>query len=297
MGDELLDTVPDKESDELIKSSVENLVPIPGELQGTLEHMCDFPSPLECPKDQIETFSDCSEDCASYGDIEYVEASVPHSDVDHLLEEFAGELSHINPLPMGSNDDLLDFEADLGEIESLLYHDPSLTSYPDNPIENVNHFVPEAFNTTLTNPLFEFDSEFTLISDNPLFDIQNEDCDESIPEHEFTDSHLVNDSLHEEFSGELAHHIMTPPEFDSPGGDTLNHENLQIPTHPPGLFTSLTFEIQTQATEPALEEEYQIMIFIMVFFLFFTYSVTSPVLHSFGNEDIIFDPGILIYHF
>jgi hypothetical protein len=63
------------------------------------------------------------------------------------------------------------------------------------------------------------------------------------------------------------------------------------------LFTSLTFEIQIQANEPAFEEENQIMIYIMVFFLFFTYKVTSLVLHSFGNEDTIFDPGIFMYHY
>lgn len=288
MGDEHLDTVPERESDEFIKSSVENLVPIPRESQGTLDDMCDIPSPIECPKDQFETFSDFSDDCTSYGDIEYVEASVPHSDADHLLEEFADELAHIDPLSLESDDGLLDFEADLGEIESLLYHDPSLTSDPESPIENVNLFVPETFDTTLTNPLFEFDSEFTMISNNPIFD---EDCDESTMEHEFPDSHLVNDSLHEEFSGELAH------QFDCPGGDALNYENLQIPTLPPGMFTSLPFEIQTQATEPALEEEDQIMLFIMIFFLFFTYTVTSSLLHSFGSEDTIFDPGIFKYHY
>nr|GEX54316.1 hypothetical protein [Tanacetum cinerariifolium] len=35
MGDEHLDTIPTKESDEVIKSSVENLVPIPSEFKGT----------------------------------------------------------------------------------------------------------------------------------------------------------------------------------------------------------------------------------------------------------------------
>ena len=100
----------------------------------------------------------------------------------------------------------------------------------------------------------------------------------------------------DEFSCELTH-VMTPSEFDIPGGDALNHESFQIPTHPPGMFTSLTFEIQNQANEPAFEEEDLIMIFIMVFFLFFTYRVTSPVLHSFGNEDIIFDPEIFMYHY
>ena len=86
-------------------------------------------------------------------------------------------------------------------------------------------------------------------------------------EHEFTDSHLVNDSLHEEFSGELVHHIITPLEFEIPGGDALNHEDLQIPTHPPGLFTSLPFEIQIQATEPDLEEENHDKKHDLIFFL------------------------------
>ena len=60
---------------------------------------------------------------------------------------------------------------------------------------------------------------------------------------------------------------------------------------------SLTLEIQIQANEPTLEEEDQIMIFVMIFFPFFTYKVTSLVLHSFGNEDTIFDPGIFMYHY
>nr|GEX35758.1 reverse transcriptase domain-containing protein [Tanacetum cinerariifolium] len=41
MGDERLDTIPKKESDEFIKSSVENLVPIPSESED--EHECDVP--------------------------------------------------------------------------------------------------------------------------------------------------------------------------------------------------------------------------------------------------------------
>ena len=63
------------------------------------------------------------------------------------------------------------------------------------------------------------------------------------------------------------------------------------------MFTSLTLEIQIQANELAPEEEDLIMIFIMVFFLFFTYKVTSSLLHFFGNKDTIFDPGIFIYHY
>nr|GFC69542.1 hypothetical protein [Tanacetum cinerariifolium] len=41
MGDEHLDTIPATESDEFIKSGVENLIPIPSESEGIPEHMCD----------------------------------------------------------------------------------------------------------------------------------------------------------------------------------------------------------------------------------------------------------------
>jgi hypothetical protein len=63
MGDEHLDIVPEKESDEFIKSSVEDLVPIPRESQGILEHMCDIPSPPIFPDDHDEMFSDSEDDC------------------------------------------------------------------------------------------------------------------------------------------------------------------------------------------------------------------------------------------
>ncbi|GKD62397.1 hypothetical protein Tco_1299906 [Tanacetum coccineum] len=58
MGDEHFDTIPDKESDELIKSSVENLVPIPSESVdfSDNESECDVPvDDKSCPT--FTTFS------------------------------------------------------------------------------------------------------------------------------------------------------------------------------------------------------------------------------------------------
>nr|GEY37979.1 hypothetical protein [Tanacetum cinerariifolium] len=43
MGDEDLSTIPEKESYEFIKSSVEDLVPIPSESEDTFDSECDFP--------------------------------------------------------------------------------------------------------------------------------------------------------------------------------------------------------------------------------------------------------------
>ncbi|GKG45456.1 hypothetical protein Tco_0495534, partial [Tanacetum coccineum] len=59
MGDEHLDAIPETESDEVIKSSVEDLVQIPSESEGIPNKMCDVPfcdnsPPLDISKDQFE---------------------------------------------------------------------------------------------------------------------------------------------------------------------------------------------------------------------------------------------------
>nr|GFB07515.1 hypothetical protein [Tanacetum cinerariifolium] len=89
MGDEHLDIIPTTKSDEVIKSSVEDLVPIPSESEGIPKHMCDVPfhdnsPPLDISPDQIEDFSESNNEVSSIDDdsfsidkIDYVEAS-PH---------------------------------------------------------------------------------------------------------------------------------------------------------------------------------------------------------------------------
>nr|GFD09890.1 hypothetical protein [Tanacetum cinerariifolium] len=89
MGDEHLDTISTTESDEVIKSSIEDLVSIPSESEGIPEHMCDVPfhdnsPPLDVSKDQFEDFSESNNEVSSIDDdsfsivnIDYVEASPP----------------------------------------------------------------------------------------------------------------------------------------------------------------------------------------------------------------------------
>ncbi|GKD84705.1 hypothetical protein Tco_1355859, partial [Tanacetum coccineum] len=89
MGDEHLDTILATKSNEFIKSSVKDLVPIPSESEGISDGVCDVPfcnnhTPLEASKDQLEDFSESNDnstlsddDSFSIDDIEYVEASPP----------------------------------------------------------------------------------------------------------------------------------------------------------------------------------------------------------------------------
>nr|GEU56380.1 hypothetical protein [Tanacetum cinerariifolium] len=95
MTDEHLDTIPTTESDEVIKSSVKDLVPIPSESEGIPNTMCDIhlvnnPTPLEA-KDHFEIvinskdFISSSDDDSLYNEnIEYVEASPHYSEVVSL---------------------------------------------------------------------------------------------------------------------------------------------------------------------------------------------------------------------
>nr|GEZ31897.1 reverse transcriptase domain-containing protein [Tanacetum cinerariifolium] len=108
MGDEHPDTVSATESNEFIKSSVENLIPIPSE--GIPDNMCDVPfhdnsPPLDVSKDQFEDlsnsndeFSSTDDDSFSIDNIDYVEASPPDSELvsSEVLEIVIPEVGGID---------------------------------------------------------------------------------------------------------------------------------------------------------------------------------------------------------
>ncbi|GKG41974.1 hypothetical protein Tco_0473725, partial [Tanacetum coccineum] len=76
MGDEHLDTIPATELDEVIKSSVENLVPILSESEGIPDSVCDMPlcnnpTLLEAFKEHSETIIDSNNDYSSIYDDTY----------------------------------------------------------------------------------------------------------------------------------------------------------------------------------------------------------------------------------
>nr|GEV53303.1 hypothetical protein [Tanacetum cinerariifolium] len=101
MEDEHLDTISAKESDEVIKSSIEDLVPIPSEFAGIFDDTCDVPfcdnsPPHDVLNDHFEIFSDFNNDCTSsdddsFEDIDYVEAS-PLDSEPVSLEEVKDEI-------------------------------------------------------------------------------------------------------------------------------------------------------------------------------------------------------------
>nr|GFB05592.1 hypothetical protein [Tanacetum cinerariifolium] len=99
---------------------------------------------------------------------------------------------------------------------------------------------------------------------------------------------------HEEFADELAH-IISPPEYDC-----FYFWNLPDPGE---LMSVLNFGIRenlsTTCVNLLVEDDYSPLLayVLWIFVAYLTYPVIPPYLHSFGNEDTIFDPGITINHF
>ncbi|GJT56675.1 hypothetical protein Tco_0991729 [Tanacetum coccineum] len=91
MEDEHLDTIPATESDEVIKSTVEELVLTPSESEGISDGMCDVPlcdnpTPLKAFKYHFEIVvnsndDDTSSDDNDFEDTKYVEASPPDLEI------------------------------------------------------------------------------------------------------------------------------------------------------------------------------------------------------------------------
>ncbi|GKC98569.1 hypothetical protein Tco_1168844, partial [Tanacetum coccineum] len=106
MGDEHLDTT----------SSNENLVPILSEFEGISDDTSNVPN---CDNNRINVESDLVESLINRDTL-----IVHSSKIDPILEEFAGELAHIAPIPPGiveadfdSNDDTSSDNDDFKDIE------------------------------------------------------------------------------------------------------------------------------------------------------------------------------------
>ncbi|GJS25299.1 reverse transcriptase domain-containing protein [Tanacetum coccineum] len=125
---------------------------------------------------------------------------------DSLLEEFADELTLLDPFPPGNEDDNFDREADLRKIKYLLNQEPSTESSPKSDIEIIDpiRFTNEPAHVyspppgdddsdkecdfpfcdnfeenfkMYSNPLFEFDDEYISSDVNPLFNEELEDIE------------------------------------------------------------------------------------------------------------------------
>nr|GEW75659.1 hypothetical protein [Tanacetum cinerariifolium] len=134
IGNEELNTIPEKESDEFIKSSVKDLVPIPSESEDTSETdsecilpSCDDLSPIDLLEEKAVTFSNPVFEF----DDEYISSNV-NPLFDEVLEKIECKYSYdpnlnestllVIPLSDSNEDEYFT----PGDVELLLHHDPSI---------------------------------------------------------------------------------------------------------------------------------------------------------------------------
>ncbi|GJR17511.1 hypothetical protein Tco_0966038 [Tanacetum coccineum] len=141
MEDEHLDTIPATESDELIKSSVENLVLIPSESEdfSDIESECDVPDCDDSQTTNFSTFSNPLFDDSTSSDDESSHEEVIHEisfkTYSNPLFDLDGEIisSEFNPIHNEDLDSTLKnnpFDTESYLLESLLNRDTFMASSP-----------------------------------------------------------------------------------------------------------------------------------------------------------------------
>ncbi|GKC64074.1 hypothetical protein Tco_1096672 [Tanacetum coccineum] len=135
IGDENLSTIPEKESDEVIKSNVEDLVPIPSESRDTSDNdsecdwpFCDNSSPLDILGVNSMTFFnplfDSNDDFISTDD-----ESLPEEDDIGNKDSYVSNLDElallVTPLFDANKDECFDPGGDIDEIDAFLDIDVS----------------------------------------------------------------------------------------------------------------------------------------------------------------------------
>ncbi|GKB06908.1 reverse transcriptase domain-containing protein [Tanacetum coccineum] len=213
MGDEHLDTIPETESDEVIKSSVEDLVPIPSESEGIFDNTCDVPS---CDKKHFDVESALMESFLNR------DTSIVYSlKIDSLFEEFASELAHINPIPPGIHEADFDPKEDIRLNDQMFYDDTSSNddsfedidyveaSPPDSKLVSIKEVEDDILRAKLSN-IYLFIAKIESLNDNPTPSSLSQ-SDYSLPEFETFSNHTE-----ETRSGSTTTHAKNSlPEYDS----------------------------------------------------------------------------------
>ncbi|GJW13315.1 hypothetical protein Tco_0647051 [Tanacetum coccineum] len=303
MGDEHLSTIPEKEMDEFIKSSVEEIIPILKEFEVTSNNKieCDLPfcdnnkifsnplfefddeyissdvNPLfdkvlediKC-KDSYDSnldestflvtpLSDSNEDefLAPSDDIKILLHHDLSISVVSILEGFTDES------PLKENDDLFDLESKTNDWKKILYYSPidGLIFDPSGDIDEINTFLNVDISTDIKDSYHDSEGDILYLES-----LLSDDTSLSLPPKVFLDHNQSNDLK-----------IMVKV-FDPD-----IHEETFSPT-----YVSLSFEDRYY-----LSFTYALRTFLP----YFTYSKVSLFPLSSRSKDIIFDPGISVFHF
>nr|GEV77672.1 hypothetical protein [Tanacetum cinerariifolium] len=235
MGDEHLNTIPGKESDEFIKSIVKNLVPNPSESEDECE--CDVPV---C--DDFTTFSnllfDTDDDFSSSDNESFSDKDIPKEIYSNPL--FDEEMISIKIDPHHLNVELILFLMSSSETHSSQINSPGIDEFDCDPKEKFHLIKKLLYDNSSPRPLEEFiskNSEAAIESFSPS----------PIPVED-------SDSLRDVIDLSLTSDVSMPPgieddKYDSKGDileELLSNDSLSLPEN-----ESFYFDIPSSPRPPA----------------------------------------------
>nr|GEV58904.1 hypothetical protein [Tanacetum cinerariifolium] len=342
MEDEHLSTILKTESDELIKSSVKKLVPIPSKSEVTSDNECECDVPVKDESFRIfTTFSnplfDCNDDFTSsddeslsnedvsmenfkiysnplFDDEEIISTKIdPHflnaesnliesllnrdtlfdysPKFDFILEEFFGELAHIDPIPPGIEEADFDLEEEIRLVENLLYDNSS-----PRPPKELNAEITDTIVGSLSPSPIPVEDSDSQIEEIDLF----LDTDDLMPPGSKNDDYDSEGDIH--FLEELLRNdSLSLSKNESSNFD--HHDDSSFPRPPlEPLDVEVFFEpdsgVLTTKVVKGISEHYVLMPNILPTLptfgsLYPMYDTLLPF--SSKNEEKVFKPGILSY--
>ncbi|GJW04161.1 hypothetical protein Tco_1563017 [Tanacetum coccineum] len=302
LGDEHLSTILEKESDKVIKSSVENLVPIPSESKDltNYESECDMPV---C--DDSSSKNEGLDDIVSIPpgkEINHLDA-IPDSvqsllnranSILFLIEEFADELAHIDPIPPGIVEADFNPEEDFRLIKKLLNDDSS----PHSPKE-LNSEIFDAIIESFSPSLIPVEDSASFIEEIDIFlapddsippGIEKDDYD-SEGDVLFLEELLNDDSISlPEYESFHVDFYNVPSSPRPPKNPLENDVYFDIEPDTGVLTTKVVADIFDNSTRELYVHVPNVLPTLPTFYPVF--DTLFPFLSK--NEDKVFNPGILI---
>ncbi|GJQ94777.1 hypothetical protein Tco_0005916 [Tanacetum coccineum] len=293
------DTISEPESDKLIKSSVENLVPIPSESEdfSDNESECDVPvcddfttfsNPLF---NSDNDFSSCDDEAFSDEDKSLLNRdilTVSYPKIDYLLEEFSGELTHINLIPPGINEADFDPEEEIRLIEELLYDNSS----PRPPEESNSEISDATIESSSPSPIPVEDSD-SLMEEIDLF----LDPDDSIPPG------IESDDYDSEGDILFLEELLSNDSLSLPETESFHFDHYDVPSSPrppakppdDGIFFDFEPDtgVLTAKVVEDISEHYVLMPKLLPTQPTLCPDIDTLLPFSSENEDKVFNPGIL----
>ncbi|GJR81311.1 hypothetical protein Tco_0152096 [Tanacetum coccineum] len=297
MEDEHLDTIPETESDEFKKSSVENLFPTPSESEdfSDIESECDVPDCDDSQTTNFSTFSNplfddstSSDDESSHEEVIHEMSFKTYSNPLFVLDKeiISSEINPIHNEDLDSTPKDVRFDAESYLLESLVNHDTLMASPPK--IDFLSMSSPFSFNNSSPRPPENFHAiPNTIIESLPTFPIPVKDSDslrEEINIFPDLDDSIPSGIESDDYDSEEDENSTSLPVFESFHVDYPDSVDLTIdmvedilvdvpnilPTHP---ALQLDFDIIPSHNDLGSDPD-----------------VSSPS----GDRNKIYDPGICI---